>query len=73
MVTVPLGIFRLASTVSIKKSVWIRGSTGLTSGFSAGCVISPDPGITASSAGAGDGAIISNLTIHNPNHKMPNW
>ena len=85
IVTVPLGIFRLASTVSIKKSVWIRGSTGLTSGIFAGCIIKPDPGITAftierhntpdppPSAGAGDGAQISNLTIQNPNHKVLNW
>jgi hypothetical protein len=83
IVTVPLGAFRLSSTVSIKKSVWIRGSTGPSD--SAGCIIKPDPGITAftlerfntpdpsPNAGAGDGTQISNLTIRNPNHKVPNW
>jgi hypothetical protein len=83
IVTVPFGMFRLASTVSIKKSVWIRGSTGLSD--SAGCIIKPDSGITAftlerfntpdppPNAGAGDGAQISNLTIRNPDHKVPNW
>ena len=83
IVVVPPGIYRLARSVSIKKSVWIQGSQGRS--FHLGCQIKPDPGITAfvmenyktpdppPNAGRADGALISNLTIYNPGHKVGIW
>ena len=77
---VPPGVYRLGRAVSIKKSVWIQGSQGRS--FARGCQIKPDPGITAfvmeddnrpdppADAAIADGAMISNLTIYNPNHKL---
>ena len=83
IVMVPPGIYRLARSVSVKKSVWIQGSQGRS--FFLGCQIKPDPGITAfvmefyntpdppPNAGRADGALISNLTISNPNHRVDLW
>jgi hypothetical protein len=80
---VPPGVYRLGRAVSIKKSVWILGSQSRS--FSRGCQIKPDPGIIAfvmeddnrpdppPDAAIADGAMISNLTIYNPNHKLELW
>ncbi|SIT48397.1 hypothetical protein BN2475_1010002 [Paraburkholderia ribeironis] len=81
-VLVPVGTYRLASPVRIKKSVWMRGSQGASLNLSTH--IRPDAGVTAfvlerfntptgtTSAGAGDGAQISNLVVQ-PAAKVSQW
>jgi hypothetical protein len=82
VIDVPVGTYRFASEVRIKKSVWIRGSQGQSPYPS--CLIKPDHGITAfvferhntplgtTDSGAGDGAQLTNLIIQ-PVAKAADW
>jgi hypothetical protein len=80
VVEVPPGTYRFANTLSIKKSIVIRGATGTEY---LGCVIKPDMGITPFiieryntpdliAGAAGDLTVIERLTIV-PAAKTPAW